>query len=55
MAPFHVTVFVGMFATAVPLVARALMSVSDEGRTSVSSFPGLSPCAMLPELERTIV
>lgn len=55
MAPFHVTVFVPAFATAVPLLAVALTSVSDAGSTSVNSLPGLSVCAMLPEFVRTIV
>lgn len=55
MAPFHVTVFEPMFATAVPLVALALTSVNEEGKTSVSSLPGLSAWASVPELVRTIV
>src|SRR5258708_6838920 len=55
MAPFHVTVFVPMFATAVPLVALALTSVSEDGKTSVISLPGLSAWARVPALVRTIV
>lgn len=49
------TVFVPMFATAVPLVAFALTRVNEDGKTSVSSLPGLSAWASVPALVRTIV
>jgi hypothetical protein len=48
-------VFVPTFATAVPDVADAPMSVSDDGNTSVISLPGLSLCAAAPLLVRTTV
>src|SRR5690349_9346275 len=53
--PFHVTVFVPTFATAVPELAVAEMSVSCDGNTSVISLPGLFDCAAGPALEMTTV
>jgi hypothetical protein len=55
IAPFQVTVLVPVLAAAVPLEAVAETSVSCAGRTSVSSLPGLSACALVPLLVRTIV
>ncbi len=55
MLPSQVTVLVATVATAVPEVALALTSVSCEGSTSVSSWPGLSCWSKLLLLERTIV
>ena len=40
--PFHVTVLVPVFATAVPEVAKADVRVNCAGSTSTNSFPGLS-------------
>jgi hypothetical protein len=51
IAPFHVTVLVPIVATAVPLEAFALTSVSVEGRTSVNSFPLLSVVEAVPVFE----
>ena len=42
IVPFHVTVFVPTFGTAVPEVAVAVIRVRLAGSTSVNSSPGLS-------------
>jgi hypothetical protein len=54
MAPFQVTVLVATVATATPVVASALTSVSSGGSTSLSSSPGLSVRARPPLCRVTV-
>ena len=52
MLPFQVTPLVVTSATAVPLVADALVTDSVAGRLFTNSWPKLSRCANAPVLAR---